>query len=158
MSKKRTQKINRNTMFYSEDDFKFEEEIGLNYISQDMNQVILLFQIDRLRSKTLDIYGETENEEDIAYHEPIELNAVVTLEKSDLKAYDRNKGVARYKQIGNLKVGIYNKTLEDNKIDIKDGDYIGYQVTPDQLEYFVVANDGRVNFDNAHSMYGTRPL
>jgi hypothetical protein len=51
---------------------------------------------------------------------------------------------------------VYEKTLKDNKIDISYGDYIGVQVTSDQMEYFVVTNDGRVNFDNKHVMYGLK--
>ena len=34
--------INRNNLFYSENDFLFEEEIGKDYIEQDVNQRIIL--------------------------------------------------------------------------------------------------------------------
>lgn len=158
MGKKRTQKINRNSMFYSETDFRFEERIGLDYVSQDMNQSVLVFQIDRQKSKPLDIYGEVESEDDISYKEPVEIPVVLNLEGAKNKSYNKNQGTARYLLVGNLDFGVYEETLKMNNIDIKVGDYIGYQVTSDQMEYFVVVNDGRINFDNKHTMYGTEPF
>ena len=40
----------------------------------------------------------------------------------------------------------------------KKGDYIGVQISPTHAEYFVVNNDGRNNYDNAHTLWGTVPL
>ena len=42
-------------------------------------------------------------------------------------------------------------------VDINRGDYIGLQVTPEHMEYFIVTNDGRVNYDNKHTMMGITP-
>ena len=150
----RKAKIVRNTMFYSEDDYNFETEIGLDYISQDMNQTILLFQVDRTKTSTLDLYGESLGEDSIAYKEPVELNVVLSLDAAVNKTYDKTQNLARYLQVGNLIFHVYDKTLKENKVDISYGDFIGLQVTPDQMEYFVVTNDGRINFDNKHTMYG----
>ena len=49
------------------------------------------------------------------------------------------------------------KELEANDCDIKRGDYIGVQVTPEHMEFFIVTDDGRVNFDNRHTLWGTKP-
>ena len=57
---------------------------------------------------------------------------------------------------GNLSFNVYEKTLIENKIDITYGDYIGVQIKEDQMEYFEVVNDGRVNFDNLHTLYGLK--
>lgn len=152
----RKAKMTKNTMFYSEDDFNFESEIGLDYITQDMNQTVLVFQVDRAKSSTIDIYGESVGEDSISYKDPVEINVVLKLDTATNKSYDKAQNVGRYLQVGNISFGVYSKTLSDNKIDISYGDYIGVQVTPDQMEYFVVTNDGRVNFDNAHSMFGFR--
>jgi hypothetical protein len=62
-----------------------------------------------------------------------------------------------YVTVGQLMFNIYQKELDENDCDINRGDYIGLQVTPDHMEYFVVADDGRVNYDNAHTMWGTVP-
>lgn len=150
----RKAKISRNIMFYSDNDYNFETKIGLDYISQDINQTVLVFQIDRNKTSTIDIYEESVDEESISYKEPVEINVVLSLDGAVNKTYDKAQNLARYLQLGNLKFGVYTKTLEENKIDISYGDYIGFQVTPEQMEYFVVTNDGRINFDNAHSMYG----
>ena len=152
----RKAKIVRNTMFYSESDFNFETEIGIDYISQDMNQTVLVFQVDRTKTSVLDIYGESVDEESIAYKEPVEINVILIVASSVNKSYDKTQNLGRYLQIGNLTFSVYSKTLKDNKIDISYGDYIGYQVNQDQMEYFVVTNDGRVNFDNKHMMYGRK--
>lgn len=152
----RKSKINRNSMFYSEKDFEFETQIGLDYISQDMNQSVLVFQVDRTKTQVDDIYGESVDSTSIAYKEPVEINVVLLLAEAANKSYDKTQSLARYLLTGNLKFGVYEKTLKDNKIDIMNGDFIGLQVTEDQMEYFEVSNDGRINFDNKHTMYGLK--
>ncbi len=145
-------------MFYSESDFNLESNIGLDYISQDINQNVLVFQVDRNKTLSYDLYGESVDSESIMYKEPIEINVLLLLDSSINKSYDKNQNLGRYLQVGNLRFHVYEKTLKDKNVDISYGDYIGLQVTPDQMEYFVVVNDGRVNFDNKHSMYGFRKL
>lgn len=154
----RKSKINRNSMFYSEKDYQFDMEIGMDYIAQDMNQTITLFQVDRVRTDSLDIYGESTDEKAISYKEPVELNVVYLVDEALNSSYDKTQNLARYLLTGNLSFGVYEKTLTDNKVDISYGDYIGIQVTPEQMEYWVVTNDGRINFDNKHSMFGYKPL
>jgi len=154
----RKSKIVRNTMFYSEADYNFEVSIGLDYVSQDMNQTVLVFQIDRTKSMVTNLYGESIGDNSIAYKEPIEINVALLLDAASNKAYDTTQGLGNYLQIGNLAFGVYIKTLKDNKMDISRGDFIGLQVTPDQMEYFEVSNDGRVNFDNGHSLFGYKPF
>lgn len=154
----RKSKINRNVMFYSEDDMNFDLSIGMDYLSQDINQTILVFQVDREKTATFDIYGESIDNESISYREPVELNVILLLDVAKNKTYDKTQNLARYLQVGNLKFGVYEKELKNKKIDISYGDYIGYQITEDQMEYFVVTNDGRINFDNSHSMYGYKKI
>ena len=48
-------------------------------------------------------------------------------------------------------------TLEENECDIKRGDYIGIQVTPEHMEFFAVVDDGRINYANNLSYYGVKP-
>lgn len=151
----RKSKINRNTMFYSDADFELEQEIGMEYIEQDINQTIVLFRIDR-KSTRVNLYGETIEDDDVAYKEPVELNVLFSLGESINKTYEKGQSLGRYIQAGNLKFTIYEKTLSDNNVDISYGDYIGLQVNPDTMIYFVVSNDGKVNYDNKHTMYGTR--
>ncbi len=153
----RKAKIVRNNLFYSEEDFLFDQEIAMDYISQDINQTILLFRVDRIKTNVDDIYGETTSD-GVVYKDPIELNVMYLIEGSKNKAHDTKQSLARYQQIGNLKITVFEKTLMDNNVDISYGDYVGVQVTPDQMEYFVVSNDGKINFDNKHTLFGYKTL
>ena len=108
-------------MFYSENDFEFETQIGLDYISQDMNQTVLVFQVDKTKSQTDDLYGENIDSNSIEYKDPVEINVVLKLDEAVNKSFDKTQGVARYLLTGNLKFGVYTKTLTDNKIDIMNG-------------------------------------
>jgi len=128
--------------------------VGLNYVSQDMSQTVYLYKVNRTKTQTVNLYGETEDDSSIVYDEPIELNVVFKIDEAKNKTYDKTQGVARYLQVGNLTFNVYEKTLRDKNVDIINGDYIGVQVTEDQMEFFVVSNDGKVNFDNKHYMRG----
>jgi hypothetical protein len=154
----RKSKIARNTLFYSEKDYNFEVSIGENYLKQDMNQTVVVFQVDREKTQTLDIYGESEDKNAVSYKNPVEINVSLLLDKAANKTYDKTQGLGHFLLTGNLTFGVYEKTLSDNKIDISFGDYIGLQVTQDKMEYFEVTNDGRVNFDNKHTMFGYKPF
>ena len=49
--------VNRNRLFYGEDSFKFERDVGKNYIEQDMNQTAVLYRVDISKSNVDAIYG-----------------------------------------------------------------------------------------------------
>jgi hypothetical protein len=59
---------------------------------------------------------------------------------------------------GNLKVSVYQRTLDDLEIDISFGDYIGYYETESKVRYYSVSDDGRVNSDNRHTYGGYKPF
>ena len=79
------------------------------------------------------------------------------LNPGELKTYDTSAIKAYYVKVGQLEFQVYQKELEENDCDIRRGDYIGVQVTPERMEFFIVADDGRVNYDNRHTMFGTVP-
>lgn len=149
--------INRNNLFYSEEDFAFELEIGKNYIEQDMNQTVVLYQVDVAKTNPDALYGET-NPKQIIYKPPVEIHCVYNIEEPELKSYDKTKNLGTYMKTGKLTFGVYQETLDELGVDIKKGDYIGVQVTPTHMEYFTVVNDGRNNYDNAHTLFGTLVL
>lgn len=149
-------KITRNSIFFSDSDYEFESDIGLDYISQDMGQSVILYAVDRNKSLTTNIYGEAIDEKSISYKEPVELNVVLEIDKAVNKTYDKSQNLGVYSQIGNLTFHVYLKTLKQKNVDIIYGDYVGVQLDSDKMEYFVVTNDGRTDFDNAHTMYGTK--
>lgn len=70
-------------------------------------------------------------------------------------SYDKTKNVGSYVKNGKLTFGVYQDSLDEIGCEIKVGDYIGVQVSPSHREYYTVTNDGRNNFDNAHTVFGT---
>ena len=149
--------INRNNLFYSEDDFAFEREVGKNYIEQDMNQTVVLYQVDLDKTNPDALYGETQANQ-VVYKAPVEIHCVYEISEPELKSYDKTKNLGTYMKTGKLTIGVYQETLDELGVDIKKGDYIGVQVNQTHMEYFTVSNDGRNNYDNAHTLFGIEPL
>ena len=153
---KRKNPINRNNFFTSPETINFQIGIGMEYVNKILNQTVILYEVDREKTKINDIYNEAKFE-DLVFKTPIELNVMYKLDKGELKTYDSDVVKGYYVKVGKLTFTIFEKELEENDCDIKRGDYIGLQVTPEHMEYFIVADDGRVNYDNAHTLYGTVP-
>lgn len=153
---KRKNPINRNNFFTSKDQINFQIGIGMEYANKIVNQTVVLYEIDRDKTKVNDIYNEA-NLDNLVFKTPVELNVLYKLDKSELKTYDTETIKGYYVKVGQLTFSIFEKELEENGCDIKRGDYIGLQVTPEHMEFFVVADDGRINYDNAHTLWGTVP-
>ena len=149
--------INRNNMFYSEESFEFEREIGKCYVEQDMNQTVVLYQVDYDATNADAVYGETQSD-NVRYKTPVEVHCVYNINEPQLKSYDKTKNLGTYQQIGNLDVGVYQESLDELGVDIKIGDYLGVQVNEKHMEFVVVVNDGRVNYSNSLTLYGVKPL
>lgn len=148
--------ITRNNLFYSESSFNLDTEIGKNYLETDVNQTIVLFSVDLSKTNLNAVYGETKKDE-IVFFPPVELHVIYEIDESELKTYDKSKNLGSYVKSGKLTFGVYQETLDENNVEIKVGDYIGVQVTPEHMEYYTVVNDGRNNFSNNMSIYGYRP-
>ena len=129
--------------------------MGDEWLGGDMNFTLVLYRIDRQRTISDDVYGET-LEDGIQFLPPIEFKGYVQIEASTNVDY----GSSRLSQSepGNLKVGVYQKQLEELEIDINFGDYIGYYETEDRVRYYTVVNDGRVLSDNKHTYGGYKPF
>ena len=154
---RRKNPIRRNSKFFSKEDFDLELEIGREYLEQDANQTVVLYEVDLEKTEVSDIYKEA-TKDGIRFKQPVEIPVVFKIDPAEVKAYDKQNFKGVYAKIGKLTFGVYIKTLEEYGCDIKRGDYIGVQVTPEHMEYFSVSDDGRVgSYANKNSMYGTRP-
>jgi hypothetical protein len=142
-------------MFTSQDQVRLQIRMGMEY-TKVLNQTVVLYEVDREATKVDDIYNEA-NFSDLVFKTPVELNVLYNLDKAELKTYSQQNLKGYYVKVGQLSFTVYQKELEENNCDIKRGDYIGLQVTPEHMEFFIVADDGRVNYDNAHTMWGTVP-
>jgi len=143
--------ISRIGKFFGEEDFRLEQNFGTEWLHNDMNFTLVLCRVDKYRSKTDDVYGETVSD-GIKFLPPIEFKGYVQIMAPDNKYL----GTSKIDQMepGNMKVSVYQRDLDDLDIDINYGDYLGYYETEDRVRYYVVNNDGRVTSDNKHTIGG----
>ena len=154
---KRKNPINRNNLFFSDTQYDFMVGVGMEYVNKIMNQTVVLYEIDRENTKVDNIYQEAKFK-DLVFKTPIELNVIYKIDKAELKTYDTQTIKGYYLKTGQLNFYIYEKELKENECDIHRGDYIGIQVNEEHIEYFIVTDVGRNNYDNRHTMYGTKPF
>jgi hypothetical protein len=147
--------ITRLGKFFGENDYSLDISLGEEWLVGDMNFTCVLYRIDRYKTKTDDVYGETV-EDGIKFLPPVEFNAYVQVSAPENKMM----GSTRIDQMepGNIRVSVYQKTLDDLEIDINFGDYIGYYDTENLVRYYTVNNDGRVVSDNKHTYGGYKPF
>ena len=146
--------INRNNIFYSEESFAFEFELGKNYIEQDMNQTLVLYSVDAAATNVNDVYGETKTDS-VQFKTPVEFHCVYKIEEPELKSYDKTKNIGTYMKTGKLTFGVYQATLDELGIEMKPGDYIGCQINEEHMEFFSISAINK-NYDNAHTMFGRK--
>jgi hypothetical protein len=146
--------ITRLGKFFGESDFNLDISMGEEWLVGDMNFTCVLYRIDRQKTKTDDVYGETVSD-GVKFLPPVEFNAFIQVSAPENKMM----GSSRIEQMepGNIRISVYQKTLDDLGIDINFGDYIGYYESETVVRYYTVNNDGRVVSDNKHTYAGYRP-
>ena len=143
--------ITRLGKFFSQDDFDINIQMGEEYLHGDINMKLVLFRVDRTKTKTDDVYGEVV-EEGIQFLPPVELKGYVQISQPQNQKVGNSK--VRQNEPGNLRFSIYQKYLDDLSVDVKFGDYLAYYETEDKVRYYSVADDGRVVSDNKHTYGG----
>ena len=146
--------ITRLTKFFSEDDFKLNQQIGQEYLHGDLNMKLVLFRINTQRTDIDNVYGEV-GKDQIKFFPPVEFNGLVKIEEPKNSTY--KNGLNRYLEPGNMVVSVYISHLEELNVDIKYGDFIGYPESEEKVRYYTVVNDGKVTSDNKHNMFGFKP-
>ena len=144
--------ISRIGKFFGEEDYNLELSFGEEYLYGDMNFTLVLYRVDRQKTKKDDVYGEAVSDA-ITFLPPVGLVQVMAPENK----YLGNSKIEQFEP-GNLRVSVYQRHLEELEIDINYGDYIGYYETEDRIRYYVVNNDGRVTSDNKHTYAGYKPF
>jgi hypothetical protein len=150
MSKKKFP-ISRLHRFYDYMDFNLEDEMAREFVEGDLNFTVVLFMVDRIKSQTDDVYGESSTQE-IRFQPPVEIKVRPQLEKSESKAY--SEGFGRIEDYGNFTFTVFVSHLEELNVDITYGDYIGYSDREDNIKYFTVVDDGKIFSDNQHTRLG----
>jgi hypothetical protein len=147
--------ITRLGKFFGGEDYSLEIDMGQEWLEGDMNFTIVLYRIDRYKTKTDDVYGEV-LEDGIQFMAPVELKGLVQVMVPTSKFIGNSK--VEQKEPGNMKFSIYQKQLNDLDVEIFLGDYIGYYESEDRVRYYVVSDDGYVKSDNKHTYGGYKPF
>jgi hypothetical protein len=147
--------ITRLGKFFGAEDYSLDIGMGIEWLEGDMNFTVVLYRIDRRKTKVDNVYGEV-LEDGIQFLAPVELKGLVQV----MAPAHKNLGTSKVEQQepGNMKFSIYQKTLDDMGVEIFMGDYFGYYESEDRVRYYVVADDGYVKSDNKHSYGGYRPF
>ena len=147
--------ITRLGKFFGGEDYALDIDMGQEWLIGDMNFTIVLYRIDRYKTKTDDVYGEV-LEDGIQFMAPVELKGLVKIAEPQDKYYGNSKVAVQ--EPGNMTFSVYQKTLEELNVEIFMGDYIGYYETEDRVRYYVVEDDGYVRSDNKHTYGGYKPF
>ena len=149
--------VTRNNKFFGMEDFDLEMGFATEYLEQDANQTVILYQVDYVNTKVDDIYKEAKKDA-IRFKTPIEIPVVYDISDAEMKSYNNKLQKGIYAQTGKLTFSVLLTTLEEYGCDISRGDYIGIQIDTEHREYFTVVDDGRVNMtSNKFTLYGTKP-
>lgn len=143
--------IKRINKFFSGRDFDLEIQMGREAMEGDGNFTVILYRVDRENSQINDLYGEA-NADELNFLPPVELYIVPIIGEPEQQTY--SKGYLRNLEDGNLKFIVYVQHLEEHKIDITVGDYVGYPIDETEMIYFSVSNAGEKNYDNRHTIMG----
>ena len=145
--------ITRIGKFFGAEDYDLDLTIGEEWLYGDMNFTLVLYRIDRTKTKTDDVYGES-LKDGIKFLPPVEFKAYVQITAPENKWMGNSK-IEQFEP-GNIRISVYKSHLEELEIDIEYGDYIGYYESENRVRYYVVSNDGRVTSDNKHTYGGTK--
>lgn len=149
--------VTRNNKFFGMEDFDLEMGFATEYLEQDANQTVILYQVDYVNTKVDDIYKEAKKDA-IRFKTPIEIPVIYDISDAEMKSYNNKLQKGIYAQTGKLTFSVLLTTLEEYGCDISRGDYIGAQIDTEHREYFTVVDDGRVNMtSNKFTLYGTKP-
>jgi hypothetical protein len=141
-------------LFMDERSFDLDVEFGREYL-QDAPSYITIHQIDIIKTKTDDLYGETKAEEKV-FRKAIRLIAMVTIEKGEV-SYLAGDGIAN-DQSGILMARIYLKELEEKKVNINRGDIIAYNQSGTKERYYEVSSANDVTDETEKTFGGTKPF
>ena len=147
--------ITRLGKFFGGEDYALDISMGQGWLEGDMNFTVILYRIDRYKTRNDDVYGEA-LEGGINFLAPVEVKGLVQI----LAPTAGYLGGSRIEQNepGNMKFSVYQSYLDELGVDIMMGDYIGYYETESKVRYYSVADDGRVVSDNRHTYGGYKPF
>ena len=79
--------LKRNNKFFGDEDFDLENDFAIEYLEQDANQTVILYQVDLSKTKVDDVYKEADKNA-VRYKTPIEIPVIYDISDAELKAYN----------------------------------------------------------------------
>ena len=76
--------ITRNNMFYSEEDFEYETNLLMEYIEEDLNQTVVVYEVDRQKTNVSAVYKEAKDGQ-IRFKAPKEIPCMYEIKDSEIK-------------------------------------------------------------------------
>lgn len=143
--------ITRLGRFFGGEDYSLDIDMGQEWLEGDMNFTVILYRIDRYKTKSDDVYGEA-LQDGIQFLPPVELKGYVKISSPTNQTIGKSR--VELEEPGNLQFSIYQKYLDDLQVDVAFGDYLGYYETETRVRYYSVSDDGRVVSDNKHTYGG----
>lgn len=147
--------ITRLGKFFGGEDYNLDVEMGSEWLHGDMNFTVILYRVDKYKTKTDDVYGETVKD-GVKFLPPVELKGYVKVLAPTNARLGNSKLIQE--EPGNLSFSVYQKQLDDMNVTITLGDFIAYYETESKVRYYSVVDDGRVQSDNKHTYGGYKPF
>ena len=107
--------ITRLNKFFGAEDFDLDVGMGREWLEGDMNFTLVLYKVDRTKTNTDDIYGET-TMDSIKFHPPIEFRAFVQVSAPENKFLGNSK--LDQMEPGNIRISVYQSHLDELGIEI----------------------------------------
>ena len=95
-----TTPISRNNLFYSKEDFDMEMDILTDYMEEDTNQTVVVYQVDMVKTQQNSIYKDAKDS--IRFKMPVEIPCLYEIADTQLKSYDSKTQNGAYALQGNL--------------------------------------------------------
>lgn len=137
--------------FFSKDDVTLNIEMGRDYMDSDIPATVLLYRVDRLKSKTNSLYGETRAKEKVTF-EPVELKVKMLIDENPTSYLGSSTIVKHF--AGQLTFTVYEDELKEKQVDITRGDFIGFRNTKNNLTYYEVNDADTNNVSNNKTIGG----
>jgi hypothetical protein len=139
------------SLFYNQDSFNLDINYGRHYYSTDTNFNILLYRANIIESVVDDFYGEAKpiNKK---FEQPIRVNIWISENASEEQKYLSDTGIIR-QDVESFIFNIYEKELEENKIQINRGDVIEYNPSNRKRRLYEVVDANYIN-ESINQTYG----
>lgn len=141
----------RESGFFTLKDLKLEVEMGRTYLQTDTPQSLLLYRIDYKKTKVHALYGESRATEKVALP-PVEIRVRFNVEEN--KSEYLGNSILAKQWGGKLIFTVYNDELEEKNVDINRGDYVGLRDANNNLRFYEIYENDKVNIGNDKTIAG----